>query len=326
MRRLAAVAGSLVTVVSMILMGVAGARVGASTSAPHGAASARYQGGAEVSDGVRTMTVSQTSELQPGQSVVVSGTGFDVNKGVYVGLCVVPPPGAAPSPCAGGEDRSGITGASAWFSSNPPPYATGIADPYAQGGSFSTQLSLTPGMADGLDCREVQCAIATRNDHTRSSDRSQDLFIPVTFAAGPPETEPPPPPPAAAQPTAPPPEPVQATIPDDPPPTAEQPAPTTEVAPTTKPKEKATTTTKPKKATTTNKKATTTSSAPERDDSEEATITVTSGGAGAGGGWGWALAAGGVVALGAAGAGVFRMRSGHWPGTATASGETGSAP
>ncbi len=309
-------------VVSLVWMG--GAVAGATNSEMPGFPAARYQGGAQVSDGVRTVIVSQSSELQPGQPIAVNGAGFDINKGVYVGLCLVPPAGAVPSPCAGGEDRSGSSGASAWFSSNPPSYATNIAVPYAQGGSFSAQLTVSPELGGGLDCRQVQCAIATRNDHTRSTDRSQDLFIPVTFAAGPPAEAP--------QPTAPPApveEPVQATIAELPltpqvpleSPAASKPTapPTTrpKVTTTLKPKQQAssttvtkTTTTKPK-ATTTSVKPTTTT-APER--SEEPKITVSSNDGGSGG-WGWGLAAaGGVALLGGAGAGIYRSKTGRWPG------------
>jgi hypothetical protein len=35
---------------------------------------------------------------------------------------------------------------------------------------------------DNVDCRAVACAVYTRNDHTASADRVQDLYIPVGFA------------------------------------------------------------------------------------------------------------------------------------------------
>lgn len=311
---------SLLAAVAITLAWVGGA--GASVADPPGAVLARYQGGAQVSDGVRTVTVSQSAELQPGQSIAVNGVGFDVDKGVYVGLCLVPPAGAVPSPCAGGEDRSGSSGASAWFSSNPPSYATNIAVPYAQGGSFSAQLTVSPELGGGLDCRQVQCAIATRNDHTRSTDRSQDLYIPVTFAAGAP-AEAPQPTEAPVVPAPPVEEPVQATIaeaPVTPAPAVEDKAATTRPKATTtaKPKKKSTTTVPKTTTTTTKPKATTTSAkpttttAPER--AEEPKITVSSNDGGSGG-WGWGLAAaGGVALLGGAGAGIYRSKTGRWPG------------
>jgi hypothetical protein len=134
-----------------------------------------------------------------GQSVTVTGSGFDLNKGVYVSLCVVPPTNYAPSPCGGGQDRSGTSGASVWVSTNPPDYAVGLTTPYGEGGSFSVPLTVGPAINDTIDCRSVRCAIVTRNDHTRGSDRSQDLFLPVTFGsdASPPSA------PVAATPTTP---------------------------------------------------------------------------------------------------------------------------
>jgi len=135
-----------------------------------------------VTDGVRTLTVSKSVDLSgDGETIVVSGTGYDESKGVYVGLCVITSPDEQPSPCGGGIDREGATGASEWISSNPPSYAIGLPIPYEPGGSFSVELSVTPTINEVVDCRAVACAIVTKNDHTIISDRSQDLIIPVSF-------------------------------------------------------------------------------------------------------------------------------------------------
>ena len=152
--------------------------------------------GRTVSGGGKSLSVSQAADLDPdGQAVAVSGAGYDEAKGVYVSLCVVPPPGTTPSPCGGGVDRENTSGASAWISSNPPSYATGVSQPYEPGGSFTVTIDISPTIDDSLDCRQIRCAIVTRNDHTRGSDRSQDLLIPVTFAESSPSitatTEPP---------------------------------------------------------------------------------------------------------------------------------------
>lgn len=142
-----------------------------------------------VTDGVRTLTVSKTVDLSgDGDTVLVSGSGFDETKGIYVGLCVITSPDQQPSPCGGGIDRAGATGASEWISSNPPSYAVGLPIPYEPGGSFSVELSVSPTINDVVDCRNVQCAIVTKNDHTIISDRSQDLIIPVTFTGVAPTT------------------------------------------------------------------------------------------------------------------------------------------
>ncbi|MFL1430081.1 MULTISPECIES: LPXTG cell wall anchor domain-containing protein [unclassified Nocardiopsis] len=137
------------------------------------------------------ITVSKTDGLDPdGETVTVTGTGYDTSKGIYVALCDTANASAtqAPSPCIGGVDMDGSGGASAWISSNPPPYGEGLAVAYSGSGTdggFSVQITVKAD--DGsTDCNAaaVKCAIVTRNDHTRSSDRSQDVFVPVTFGSG----------------------------------------------------------------------------------------------------------------------------------------------
>ncbi len=138
------------------------------------------------------ISVSKTANLAAGgETVNVSGTCFDVNKGIYVAFCVVPAPGSAPTPCGGGVDMSGAGGLSHWISSNPPPYGVGVAIPYGPGGSFTVSMHPSATLNPTVDCRRVRCAIVTRNDHTRTSDRGQDVIVPVTFAADPASPVPP---------------------------------------------------------------------------------------------------------------------------------------
>ncbi len=148
-------------------------------------------GSAAGPDG-QQVTVTPSSGLDPaGQQVSVTGSGFDTSKGVYVALCVDNGPGQAPSPCLGGVDMEGAGGASAWISSNPPAYGEGLAVPFTESGgrgSFSVTLDVTASDAftDCLDPAVAPngCVIGTRADHTRGGDRSADVRIPVTFAAG----------------------------------------------------------------------------------------------------------------------------------------------
>lgn len=168
-----------------------------------------------ASDGQRTLTASKSTGLDPaGEVVQVAGSGYDVEKGIYVAFCVMPALGQMPTPCGGGIDLSGSSGSSGWISSNPPSYGVGLAQPYGEGGTFSVPLAVSPVIDASHDCRVIQCAIVTRSDHTRLSDRSQDVLIPVTFASA----EPPPTPvtPAPAVPTA---TPVQGAQPTPVPPT-----------------------------------------------------------------------------------------------------------
>lgn len=138
------------------------------------------------------VTVSRSSNLDPaGQSVTVTGSGFDTSKGIYVALCVDNGPGSQPSPCIGGVDMEGAGGSSAWISSNPPAYGEGVALPYTgTGGSGSFSVTLTIAAKDGFtDCLDPAvapngCVLGTRADHTRAGDRSADVRIPVSFATG----------------------------------------------------------------------------------------------------------------------------------------------
>ena len=132
--------------------------------------------------GGQTLTVSATTDLDPaGVTVTATGSGYDTSKGIYVSFCVVPPPGQLPTPCGGGIDLTGTGGGTVWVSSNPPIYATGLTTPYGPGGSFKVKLMVKAALDDTTDCRVVVCAVVTRNDHTRTDDRSQDVFVPVTF-------------------------------------------------------------------------------------------------------------------------------------------------
>nr|MDT0660414.1 hypothetical protein [Micromonospora sp. DSM 115978] len=154
-----------------------------------GGASALATAGAAAADtigrgpGGQTLTVSKTSGVRPGERVTVTGSGYDETKGIYVAFCVDNGDGQLPTPCGGGADTSGSLGASHWISSNPPSYGEGLAVPYGPDGSFRVQLALTPKIG-GIDCTTRRCAVVTRNDHTRSTDRGQDVLIPIRFAAG----------------------------------------------------------------------------------------------------------------------------------------------
>ena len=136
-----------------------------------------------VKEGKRTLTVSQSADLPvTGAVVEVTGSGYDVSKGIYVAVCVDTGAGNVPTPCLGGVDMTGDSGGSQWISSNPPSYGVGLAKPYGTGGTFAVSLSvIAVDKINGTDCRVVKCAIVTRSDHTRTSDRSQDVRIPISF-------------------------------------------------------------------------------------------------------------------------------------------------
>jgi iron complex transport system substrate-binding protein len=131
------------------------------------------------------LTVSRTTGLDPaGEVVTVTGSGYDESKGIYVSFCVLPPPGQKPTPCAGGIDLTGSGGSTVWITSDPPAYAKGLTTPFGPGGTFEVGITVETALADGFDCRVIACAVATRADHTRSDDRTADVFVPVSFGPG----------------------------------------------------------------------------------------------------------------------------------------------
>ncbi|SFN35352.1 LPXTG-motif cell wall anchor domain-containing protein [Streptomyces sp. cf124] len=151
------------------------------------APSAIAAGGSATGPEGQRLTVSKSSGLDPdGETVTVSGTGYNTEKGIYVAFCVDNGAGKTPTPCVGGVDMSGDSGASVWVSSNPPSYGEGLAKPYrgnGHKGTFSVQIKVRAKDAN-TDCAKsgVTCAVITRNDHTRGGDQSQTVRVPVTFA------------------------------------------------------------------------------------------------------------------------------------------------
>jgi hypothetical protein len=130
----------------------------------------------------QTLKVSQSKNLPAkGSWVTVTGNGYDERVGIYVTMCVRPPKEQLPTPCGGGINKTGSSAASVWVSSNAPSYGAGLAKPFGFGGKFKVRLFLGPHIGD-RDCRKVKCVITTRADHLQSSNRTADVFIPVTFS------------------------------------------------------------------------------------------------------------------------------------------------
>ncbi|QIK84593.1 hypothetical protein [Sanguibacter sp. HDW7] len=141
----------------------------------------------EGADG-QTLTVSATTDLDPaGTTLSVTGTGYDETIGIYVGVCVDNGPGERPTPCLGGVDMGGEGGASAWVSSNPPTYGKDLVTPFGKGGTFELELTVQ-GADANVDCSDAAaaprgCVLTSFADHTRLTDRSADVRVPLTFSA-----------------------------------------------------------------------------------------------------------------------------------------------
>lgn len=157
---------------------------------------------AEGSDGrTRTLSVENAvgeraalDDLVPGEQLVITGVGFDTGIGIYVAICAIPAAvGEKPSPCLGGA-QSGATDDATQDGSLPSAWITNdwawqafASDRYADtdSGTFTVTITVPEPAGEGLDCRETQCAIATRADHTAGADRVQDMLLPVRYAVAP---------------------------------------------------------------------------------------------------------------------------------------------
>ncbi|MEU9702739.1 hypothetical protein [Streptomyces sp. NPDC047981] len=154
--------------------------------------------GRTVTDGSRTYALSLTAPSTApaaGANVTVSGSGYNPDQGVYVGLCAIPAGvnaadpatwNSKPTPCLGGQDQSGTTGASHWVNSDWYWLSPSNSSPYTESaglGSFSVQIHVKAKISDTVTCGQsgVNCAIVTRADHYDSADRKYDVYIPVTF-------------------------------------------------------------------------------------------------------------------------------------------------
>ncbi|MEV8337026.1 hypothetical protein [Leucobacter sp. NPDC077196] len=128
--------------------------------------------------------------IKPGDSLRIEGSGFDVGIGIYVAVCAVPASSEVkPGPCLGGIPEGAESGAvddaqltSAWVT-NDWAWRSFATHQYsdASEGRFAVTLTVPEPSSDGLDCREVQCAVATRADHTAGADRVQDMLLPVAY-------------------------------------------------------------------------------------------------------------------------------------------------
>ncbi|MFF8835962.1 hypothetical protein [Streptomyces sp. NPDC015130] len=151
-----------------------------------------------VTDGTRTYNLSLTApNTAPatGANVTVTGSGYNPDQGVYVGLCAIPAgvntsdPATwnnKPTPCLGGQDKTGTTGASHWVNSDWYWMSPSNSSPFTESGglgSFSVQIHVKAQLSSTVTCGKsgVTCAIVTRADHFDSSDRKYDVYVPVTF-------------------------------------------------------------------------------------------------------------------------------------------------
>ncbi|MFE2925683.1 hypothetical protein [Streptomyces goshikiensis] len=139
-----------------------------------------------VTDGGTTYRLSLTAPgtaAAGGENITVTGSGYNTGQGIYVSLCAVSgaPGSAKPTPCLGGSDQAGTTGASHWVSN-----ILGGTLPntsrFGAGGTFSVTIHVKADLGNGQICGEtVECAVVTRADHFNSGNRKYDVHVPVAF-------------------------------------------------------------------------------------------------------------------------------------------------
>lgn len=134
-----------------------------------------------------------TQALEVGEQLVVSGTGYDGSRGIYVAICVIPDaPTEKPGPCVGGVPDQAQQQVEAGTVQYAP--SNWINDDWAwklfgarsyddvASGTFTAYIEVGDPVGEGFDCRVDACGLFTRNDHTALNDRVQDLYVPVRFA------------------------------------------------------------------------------------------------------------------------------------------------
>lgn len=153
-------------------------------------------------DDERTRTLSVATEagnppdlstVTAGDRLVVSGAGYDGDRGLYVAVCKVPDEvDGKPGPCLGGVGSQEVEqfeeGVVQWAPSN------WINEAFAwrlfgarsfddtPSGAFTAYIELPPVTDGVVDCAVDQCGLYTRNDHTAAADRVQDLYLPLRWA------------------------------------------------------------------------------------------------------------------------------------------------
>jgi len=122
-------------------------------------------------------TLNKTSGLtDAGDSITVTITGLDSDKGIYVEECQLPTDGSKPTDCYSVGGFPGV-------------WATNVSANLSQGGTDASKSFSLPVVgsfnagSSVIDCQLVSCGVFTRRDHLGSTDRTLDTIIPLSFAA-----------------------------------------------------------------------------------------------------------------------------------------------
>ena len=137
--------------------------------------------------------VPDLSSVQAGDRLVVTGAGYDGDRGLYVAVCRIPDElDGKPGPCLGGVGSQEVEqfeeGVVQWAPSN------WINEAFAwrlfgarsfddtATGAFTAYIEVPAAADENVDCTVEACGLYTRNDHTAAGDRVQDLYVPLSWA------------------------------------------------------------------------------------------------------------------------------------------------
>lgn len=128
------------------------------------------EGEGPATDNDTRITLSKDTDLAGGETITVSGTGFEPEQGIYVRLCAAP---------------EGRLGTEAGRATECYPEQDGThtvwLTPVPSDGNWTTPLTVLDTFGD-VDCREQSCGVFVRRDHSGgAADFSQDAFAPITF-------------------------------------------------------------------------------------------------------------------------------------------------
>lgn len=106
------------------------------------------------------LELSKSDDIADGEVISITGTGYTANENIYVTQTIEKP-----------------------SSGYPTTYADAVKVTADDSGSFSTELPANTSFGD-VDCTSTQCYIASFTAFPKLTDRSQDAWVPINFAAG----------------------------------------------------------------------------------------------------------------------------------------------
>lgn len=135
---------------------IAPAGLTVATAAPTSTGNTLLQ--AQDAQSSRSLQISSTSELSDGDTVTVTGAGYPAGAKIYLAQTIEQPTSGYPST-----------------------YGSAAKVTVSPDGSFSQEMQVSPTFKD-VDCTQTQCYIASFSAFPNLADRSNDQWVPISFA------------------------------------------------------------------------------------------------------------------------------------------------